>query len=305
MEEIDETRLILENWHHFLTTCSRDALNVTANRTKVLLINTEKCSNRKSPLEQLKSYRDGRNLTHKQLRGPTTWKDMLRNALNDTVNWQKKKWSDFTKFQIFAWMITNSRKRNLNQWENCQKCAHKLFWNACTWHASVDLTFCDQSTNWLVQSQMRNAWNDTANWRIERLSMTINSKRKKWERWEDCQKLAVKLSGNACIWQHASVDLKVDEQTDTSSHKLDKIMWQTIGSFVTDNTSMWWNTARHCRLGRFQDSLRLCWDLEDSTSTSEKSMYLRMSNVCSHQFDVPEANISIPQLYRVWNLWRL
>ena len=66
VEEIDETRLILENRHHFLTSCSRDALNVTVNRTKVLLINTEKCSNRESPLEQLKSYRDERNLMHKQ-----------------------------------------------------------------------------------------------------------------------------------------------------------------------------------------------------------------------------------------------
>ena len=27
-------------------------------------------------------------------RGPTTWKDMLKNALNDTVNWQLRKWQE-------------------------------------------------------------------------------------------------------------------------------------------------------------------------------------------------------------------
>ena len=31
--------------------------------------------------------------------------------------------------------ITVSRKRNLNQLENCQKYAHNLSCNACTWHA--------------------------------------------------------------------------------------------------------------------------------------------------------------------------
>ena len=38
---------------------------------------------------------------------------MLKNALNDTVNWHTKKWSNFTKFRIFVWMIINS---------NCEGC---------------------------------------------------------------------------------------------------------------------------------------------------------------------------------------
>ena len=37
----------------------------------VFLINTEKCSNHQFLLLQLENYRDGRNLTPKQLRGPT------------------------------------------------------------------------------------------------------------------------------------------------------------------------------------------------------------------------------------------
>ena len=30
---------------------------------------------------------------------------MLKNALNDTVNWQIRTWSNFTKCQILVWMI--------------------------------------------------------------------------------------------------------------------------------------------------------------------------------------------------------
>ena len=42
-------------------------------------------------LEQLKIYQDGKNFTQRRLCGPTTWKDMLKNALKDIVNWQTRK----------------------------------------------------------------------------------------------------------------------------------------------------------------------------------------------------------------------
>ena len=74
------------------------------------------------------------NFTRKPWRGPTTWKDMLKNALSDTVNWQTWKWSNCTKFQVPAWMIIMSGRKKSNQLENCQKFARKLSWNACTWH---------------------------------------------------------------------------------------------------------------------------------------------------------------------------
>ena len=32
-------------------------------------------------LEQLKNYQDGENLMQKQLRGPTTWRDMLKKCV--------------------------------------------------------------------------------------------------------------------------------------------------------------------------------------------------------------------------------
>ena len=63
----------------------QSTLNVS--RTKLSLMSPEKCSNYEFLEEQLKNYQDGRNLTQKQWRGPTTWKDMLENALSDTANW--------------------------------------------------------------------------------------------------------------------------------------------------------------------------------------------------------------------------
>ena len=56
-----------------------------------------------------------KNFAQKQSRGLTTWKDMLENALSDAVNWQTRKWSSFSKFQVFSWMIINSNRKNLNQ----------------------------------------------------------------------------------------------------------------------------------------------------------------------------------------------
>ena len=47
---------------------------------KYVLMNTEKCTNPESVLEQLKSDLVGRNPTRTRLRGPMTWKDMRRNA---------------------------------------------------------------------------------------------------------------------------------------------------------------------------------------------------------------------------------
>ena len=43
-----------------------------------------------------------------------------------------------TKYQLHALMTIISKKKNWNPWENCQNCALKLFWNACTWHVLED-----------------------------------------------------------------------------------------------------------------------------------------------------------------------
>ena len=58
------------------------------------------------------NYQDGKYLTQRRLRA-TTWKDKLKNALSDTVNRQTRKCSSYTKSQVLAWMIPNSRKKSL------------------------------------------------------------------------------------------------------------------------------------------------------------------------------------------------
>ena len=50
-----------------------------------------KCLNYQCLLEQLKNDKGGKCLTQRRLRCPTTWKDMLNNALKDTANWRSKR----------------------------------------------------------------------------------------------------------------------------------------------------------------------------------------------------------------------
>ena len=134
------------NQHHFLITCIRDAPNVNASPTKSSFMHTVKCSNHELLLEQLINYQGGRNFTQKLPRGHTTRKDTRRSTLWDIVNWQKWQ-SSCTKSQLLALMTLVSRRRNWNRLENYQKYAHRLSWNAKTWHELVDLTFLGRSTN--------------------------------------------------------------------------------------------------------------------------------------------------------------
>ena len=142
------------NPHHFLTMYIWDVLDVNANRMKSLLNRKQRCLNQACLLEQLTSYQGGKNFTQRRWRSPTTWKDMLENAWKEVANWQTKKWSSCTLFQVLAWMIVNSNKKNLNQWDNYHKYAHRSFLNACTWHELGDQTFYGLSTN--LQEQLQN-----------------------------------------------------------------------------------------------------------------------------------------------------
>ena len=63
----------------------------------------------------------------KQQRGPTTWTDMPKSAWKEIANWQTRSQSNCTKFQVLAWVINMSRRRNLNQLENGHTFAHKLY----------------------------------------------------------------------------------------------------------------------------------------------------------------------------------
>ena len=65
-----------------------------------------------------------KNRTHKLWRCLMKWKDMLKNALSDVVNWQTRKLSNLTKSQAFAWMIINPSWKKPNLLEARQKFAH-------------------------------------------------------------------------------------------------------------------------------------------------------------------------------------
>ena len=88
-----------------------DGFNVNANRTKSLLNNTEKCLNH--VFSAGATDPGWKHLTQKQSRGLTTWRDMPDNALRDTARWPTEKWSSEIKFQVLAWMIIESDRKNL------------------------------------------------------------------------------------------------------------------------------------------------------------------------------------------------
>ena len=104
--------LIWENRNRFLTTCSCDASNVNANRTKVLLMNTEKCSNHEFLQEQQKSYLDGRNRTRMRSRCLMTWKVLRRNAWKDIANWRINRLSNCIRSLHHVLTTITSERKN-------------------------------------------------------------------------------------------------------------------------------------------------------------------------------------------------
>ena len=79
------------------------------------------------------------NLMRTYLHGLVTWEVMQRNTWKDIANFRTKPSSNRVKFQLHALMTVNSKKKNGDLWENCQKFALKSSWSVCTWQASVDL----------------------------------------------------------------------------------------------------------------------------------------------------------------------
>ena len=86
-------------------------------------------------------------------RGLTIWKVMPRNLWNDIVSWQTRRLNNSTKYQLHALTTIILKKKNWNPWENCQKYALKLFWNAYTWHVLEDPIVYGQWTNLHDRSQ--------------------------------------------------------------------------------------------------------------------------------------------------------
>ena len=93
------------------------------NEQKILWTITETCLNLGSPQEQQKSYPVQEDLTQISQHGPVIWKVMQRNVCGDIAIWQIKQLRKFSKSQRHAWMIINSKKKNWDLLENCQKFA--------------------------------------------------------------------------------------------------------------------------------------------------------------------------------------
>ena len=101
----------------------------------------------------------------------------------------------------------------------------------------------------------------------------------------------------------------VCEQTCSCGHKMDKILWQTLGAFDLVHSSYKWIPAmllcgKHSttlqirivsrlwfcrRTGRLEVNIRM------------NSVYFRKSHVCANKMDVQETDFSFTQFHRSWN----
>ena len=95
-----------------------DPLAPLERNLRTLSTNTEKCSSHEFLQWHMKNCQGGRNLTQERSRGPTTRKDTRKNALEDLVNWQTKRQSNNTQFQLLASVTTISRRKSWKRLEN-------------------------------------------------------------------------------------------------------------------------------------------------------------------------------------------
>ena len=214
---------ILTKPHQFLVTYIWDALNVNANQWndywteyEYVWVTYSCWSNRKLP--------GWWNFTHRRWRGDM--EGMLKIVLNDIVNWQTRKWSNFTKVSasLFGWSSMDPQEELESVGELIvKKFARKLFGNASIWHELDDVTSCGQWTS--LQRSVTN-WIRACDKRLARLiSYLLHT--------NDCRQCC------------------------------------HVG-----------NTAQHCRLGLFQDSV-FAGDVEDSKSMFRRCLaHFRKQNIC-------------------------
>ena len=122
--ESTKQRLIWENQRHSLITYTLDVPKDNVKQAKILWTITEPCLNPEFPQEQLKIYHARKICV--SLHGPTTWTAMPRNVWNDIVSWRTKRLNNSTKYQLLALTTIISKKKNGNQWENCQKVCSQI-----------------------------------------------------------------------------------------------------------------------------------------------------------------------------------
>ena len=104
--------------------CATD--DSTSEHPQVHATITNTCSNPEFPQEHEKNYLAWRNLMRTCLHSPMIWKVMPRNVWSGIANWPIKQLSNFSRFRLHDLMTNNSRRKNWDPWENCQKFVFKF-----------------------------------------------------------------------------------------------------------------------------------------------------------------------------------
>ena len=167
----------------------------------------------------------------------------------------------------------------------------------------------------------RNAWKDIANLQIKRLNnyttsqrhawMTINLKKRKNAVGRRIIQYAHKLFCNVLyLARIGRLDIfVVCEQACSCGHKMDKILWQTLGAFDLVHSSNKWILAillcgKHSTTMQIWIVSRLwfCrrpWRLKINIRKS--CVFFGSHHVCANKLDVQETDFSFTQFNRSWN----
>ena len=140
-----------------------------------------------------------------------SWKETKHKS--DVESTQQRSW--FGRTNIFPWSWLPGVYSN-TMWNKQRYCwqlqNHVWIQNFCrsnwkNYHARKICVFLRGHITWKVMS--RNVWNDIVSWQAGRLNnstkyqlhalLTIISKKKKWNPWENCQKYALKLFWNVFL----------------------------------------------------------------------------------------------------------
>ena len=165
------------------------------------------------------------------------------------------------------------------------------------------------------KAMRKRAWRGIVNWQTKRRGnciqfqrfawMITTTWRMTWKQSENCPQMVVNCLYLALIGR---LDiLMVRKQAFSRSHKMDKSLSQTLGSFVLSHSEHeWWQTmlpcAKYCTAlqNGFVPRFWLCWRpwrLKVDLGRNYENLW--ESNMRSHRLDVQQANISVLQYYRI------
>ena len=162
----------------------------------------------------------------------------------------------------------------------------------------------------------RNVWNDTVSWQTGRLTnspkyqlhplMTIISKRKNWNPWENCQKVCSQIVVKCVylarfgrldiLWWVNKLARSITKWTEACDKRLNRLISYIHHTCENKQYCHVENTAKQSRLGLFQD-FDFAGDLEDSKSTSGGTLcvfgghtFIPISWMCKKQTSVSHSS---------------